>query len=203
MQVKKENIKEDILRVAKAEFYKNGFKNTSMRTIAKKSDVGLSNIYNYFRDKDEIFRTVLTPLLTAFNRIMDEHNKPEYISTDIFTSIQYQTDHINTFVNLIINYREDLKLLLYRSHGSSLENFSDQYSDIHTEVGIEYMKKMKEKYPHINNNISSFFIHIMSSWWITIIGEIVSHEVPEDEIERFVSEFIEFTTAGWKKIMKA
>ncbi|MCT4638539.1 MAG: TetR/AcrR family transcriptional regulator [Bacteroidales bacterium] len=203
MQTKKENIKEDILRVAKAEFYKNGFKNTSMRTIAKKANVGLSNIYNYFRDKDEIFRTVLTPLLTAFDRIMDEHNKPEYISTDIFTSIDYQAEHINTFVTLITNYREDLKLLLYKSHGSSLENFSDEYSDIHTTVGMEYMKQMKDKYPHINNNVSSFFIHIMSSWWITIIGEIVSHDVPEDKIEQFIGEFIEFSTAGWRKIMKA
>lgn len=203
MQIKKDNIKSEILKAAKTEFFEKGFKNASMRNIAKKSEVGLSNIYNYFKDKDEILRTVLTPLLNSFDKIMEEHNKAEYIRIEIFTSKEYQINHINTFVHLITNYKEELNLLLFNSHGSSLENFTDEYSDIHTNLGIEYMKKMKDKYPHVNNDISSFFIHTMSSWWITIIGEIVSHDISCDEIERFVGEFIEFTTAGWKKIMKA
>ena len=39
-----------------------------MRTIARLSGVTLSNIYNYFRDKDTLFRAVLQPLLAAFER---------------------------------------------------------------------------------------------------------------------------------------
>lgn len=55
MQIKKDNISKIILEISKDEFLANGFKNTSIRTISKKSGIGLSNIYNYYKNKDEIF----------------------------------------------------------------------------------------------------------------------------------------------------
>lgn len=48
MQILKKDIRKDILFVAKSEFLAYGFKETSMRTIAKKANVSLGNIYNYF-----------------------------------------------------------------------------------------------------------------------------------------------------------
>ena len=77
----------------------------------------------------------------------------------------------------------------------------DDYADKHTRMGIEYLQQMKKKYPEINTDISEFFIHTMSSWWLSIIGEIVSHDLHDDEIEKFVSEYMAFGTAGWKKLM--
>lgn len=66
---------------------------------------------------------------------------------------------------------------------------------------MEYLRRMKEKYPYVNTDISEFFIHTMSSWWFTIIGEIVTHDLTKEETRRFISEYMEFGTAGWKKIM--
>lgn len=202
MQVQKTDIRKIILVVAKAEFFEKGYKNASMRTIAKNTGVGLSNIYNYFKNKDEILEEVLRPLLKAFDILLDEHNSPEYISLDIFISKEYQQKQINIFVELILKYREELKLLLFMVHGSSLENFNEEYTNRHTEIGLVYISKMKEKYPQINTNISDFFIHTISSWWLSIIGEIVSHDLEDNEIQKFITEYMEFGTAGWKKIMR-
>ncbi len=201
MQVRKEDIKQRIVEVARGEFFEKGFKDASMRTIASKSGVGLSNIYNYFKKKDDILKEVLSPLMMAFETMMKEHNKPEYISTDIFTSEAYQRENIGRFVDLITQYRKELNLLLFRSHGSRFENFTDEYTDRHTKTGIQYLKKMKEKYPQINTDISEFFIHTMSSWWLSIIGEIVSHDLDAHQVTKFVSEYMAFGTAGWKKLM--
>lgn len=202
MQTQKTDIRKIILEVAKVEFFEKGYKNASMRNIAKNTGVCLSNIYNYFKNKDEILEDVLKPLLQAFDIMLDEHNSPEYISLDIFISKDYQQNQINIFVDLILKYREELKLLLFKVHGSSLENFTEEYTNRHTEIGLEYISKMKEKYPQINTNISDFFIHTISSWWISIIGEIVSHDLGDNEIQKFITEYMEFGTAGWKKIMK-
>ena len=49
MQIKKDEIKNEILKVARAEFHKNGFANASMRKIARKAGISVSNIYNYFK----------------------------------------------------------------------------------------------------------------------------------------------------------
>jgi AcrR family transcriptional regulator len=201
LQIKKETIKNHILQAAREEFINKGFKDASMRTIAGNAGVGLSNIYNYFKNKDEILNEVLSPLIMALDKILREHNDPEYISTDIFISKSYQLENINRFVNLITHYKEELSLLLFKSNGSRFENFRDTFADRHTLTGMQYLRRMKAKYPKINTDISSFFIHTVSSWWLSIIGEIVAHDLSAKEIERFVSEYMAFGTAGWKKLM--
>jgi len=202
MQKQKDNIRQEILKIARQEFFTHGFKNASMRTIAQKAQVGLSNIYNYFKNKDEILQEVLKPLVETLNQITAEHNKPHHISINTFDKDQHWDKHINAYVNLIYKYRNELDLLLFKSHGSSFENYKDEYINQHTQTGIEYLTKMKEKYPWINDQVSKFFIHTISSWWMSIISEIVSHELSRDEIKIFFSEYAEFATAGWKKIMR-
>ncbi|MBP1664121.1 MAG: transcriptional regulator, TetR family, partial [Bacteroidetes bacterium] len=73
MQTKKENIRQQILEIARDEFTMHGFKDTSMRVIALKAGITLSNIYNYFRNKDEIFREILYPLIGAIEKTLSDH----------------------------------------------------------------------------------------------------------------------------------
>ena len=61
MKVLKDEIYESILSVARQEFLRKGYKEASMRNIAQKANVGLSNIYNYFKNKGEIYKTVVNP----------------------------------------------------------------------------------------------------------------------------------------------
>ncbi len=202
MQIQKEDIRRRILRTARKEFLASGFKDASMREIAKKANVGLSNIYNYFRNKDEIFCEILSGVLHALENIMAEHNSSKYISVDIFTSDEYMRSQIDMFVELIDNYKEEFRLLLFKSSGSSLENYREEFIESQTQVGKEYIFLMKEKFPSINGGVSDFFIHTMSSWWMSIISELVMHELSHQDLERFIREYLEFGTAGWKKIMQ-
>ncbi len=202
MQTQKDNIRKNILEVARKQFLENGFKDTSMRKIAKEAGVVLSNIYNYYKNKDEIFCEVLSSVLRAMDMVMDEHNSSEYISIDIFTSDEYMRNQIDMFVGLIDEYKEDFNLLLFKSAGSSLENFRNEIIDKHTQTGIEYIALMKQKYPEINGDVSEFFIHTMSSWWMSIIAELVMHDLSHEALENFIREYMEFGTAGWKKVMQ-
>lgn len=203
MQVQKENIRKLILNTARNEFIQKGFKDASMRDIAKKSAVTLSNIYNYFKNKDEIFCEVMSPLLKAFDKLLKEHNSEDYLTTDIFSMKSYQHKMIRDFMLLLKDYGAELKMLLFHANGSSLENFRDTFTDRQTETGIEYVQLMKQKYPQVHTDISYFFMHTMSSWWLTILGEIISHdELSEKQIKQFLSEYVAFGTAGWKKLMK-
>ncbi len=202
MQIQKDGIRKTILKTAREEFLGKSFKDTSMSSIAKKTSVGLSNIYNYFKNKDEIFCEVLSGLLKAIDNLLEEHNNPRNLSLDVFNSEEYMRSQIDMFVELIDNYKDDFKLLLFKSSGSTLENYRNEYIDRHTEIGREYIHKMKEMYPSINAEISDFFIHTMSSWWMSIIAELVMHDLSHNKIEDFIREYMEFGTAGWKKVMR-
>ena len=54
----KENLREEILEVARALFIKEGFENVSIRKIADKVEYAPGTIYLYFRDKSDILRTI-------------------------------------------------------------------------------------------------------------------------------------------------
>jgi TetR/AcrR family transcriptional regulator, cholesterol catabolism regulator len=42
----------------------------------------------------------------------------------------------------------------------------------------------------------------MSSWWMSSIAELVMHDLSHEELEKFLSEYMAYSTAGWRKIMK-
>ncbi|MFT3739345.1 MAG: TetR/AcrR family transcriptional regulator [Breznakibacter sp.] len=201
MQIQKEEIRQLIIEKAREEFETKGFKDASMRTIAQNAGVGLSNIYNYFRNKDELFREVLTPVLKAIDSAMEEHNDLDDLTID-YTSETFQYKNLNLFVGLVEKNRVGLKLLLFQAAGSSFENFRDHFTDRYTQVGMQYLKVLKERYPQVNTDISEFFMHTASSWWLAILGEIVTHDLNHDQITRFISEYIEFGVAGWKRLMR-
>lgn len=204
MQIQKENIRKNILDVARNQFLEKGYKAVSMRQIAALANIGVSNIYNYFENKDDILVAILSPLLSKIEYFLKNHNQDKSLTIDVFVNQKHQREMIETFLDLIMQYRAELNLLFFKCAGSSLENFHDEYTDKHTLLAIEYLNKMKVKYPQINNKISLFFIHTMSAWQMAIFGEVVSHDdLTNEDIEAFLSEYIEFSTAGWRKIMKA
>lgn len=202
MQRKKENIRQIILHVSKDEFLMSGFKDASMRVITRRSGVSLSNIYNYFRNKDELFGELLQPLLQDMKKAINEHNNPENITPDYFTADRYQQEELKMIVGLLEQYHDELNLLLLKSDGSSFANYKHKIADRNTEMGLEYLQKMKEKYPHVNTDVSPFFAHTISAWWITILCEIVSQKLSHEELTQFMSEYIKYATAGWKKLME-
>ena len=89
MQTTKEYTHKLLLETARRAFFKKGFKAVSMREISKLSGIGLSNIYNYYPCKDDLLADVLHPLLEAMNSMLEDHNRPEAFSLDVFTSEEY------------------------------------------------------------------------------------------------------------------
>lgn len=202
MQTQKTNIKLSIINAARQEFFNKGFKAASMRTISQKSNVSLSNIYNYFENKDQILIEVLNPLLRRIDEMFEEHKQTKNITMRVFSSKEYQVKNINQMIDLVENYRAELKLLLLQSHGSSLDNYADEFNMRHAEASLEYLSLMKTKFPKVNENISDFFLHITGSWFLSTLSEVVTHEeLTNEEIEHFFSELITFTTFGWKALM--
>ena len=65
MQVKKEDIRSNILTAAERLFIKRGYENTSLKMIAAKCNISKSNIYRYFYSKEEIYETLVGPAREA------------------------------------------------------------------------------------------------------------------------------------------
>ncbi len=202
MQTQKTNIRETILLIARREFINRGFKKTSIKRIASLSEVAVGNIYNYFKNKDEIFCEVLAPLIRSLEKYLIANSASTYQTTDVFYTEESKNLMKNQILSIITPYRAELKLLFFESSGTRLEKYFDHFSDRFALEGMEYLEKMKDKYPEIETKISLSFTRIACSTWFSVLKEIVSQdELNKEEITNIISTYVEFTTAGWKKIL--
>ena len=203
MQTLKTDIKQRILQVAHREFIKNGVQRTCIRNVARKAGVTVGNLYHYFDSKDTLFCAVLQPLLTALDRYILSHNDEEFLSINVFDLRQQQVNHITTMLTLVKQFRPELRLLLFNAKGTALEGYKNKIIDHQMKAGMEYLRLMKERYPHINTDISPFLTHLTCSTWMTLFCELVEHEdYSEEKIKLALEQYVTFGMAGWKELMK-
>ena len=124
MQVLKEDIRGRILAVAEQRFRQQGYSKTSMREIAGAVGVGVGNIYNYFRNKDELFCEVVRPVLHTMEAMLQEHHGIRGEDMMVMRSEKYLKACIDEYVSLIETHRSLLEILLFRAQGSSLNIFA-------------------------------------------------------------------------------
>lgn len=199
----KEETRNHIIEVTKKAFLEKGYRGVSMRDISNMSGIGLSNIYNYFKNKEEIFSCIVHPVLEAFNDILSKHNEDSLTSMDFLFSQDLQHEFIRMTLSIVIRFREELQIILNSSQGSIFEDFRQQLINRNKTIGMKYMKKIKKCYPELNTNVSPLLIELNSVNYVTVFDLIVeNHNRPQKEIEKFVSQYIQYGTAGWKEIMQ-
>ena len=203
MQTLKDDIRQRIVAVAREEFIAHGARSTSIRTVARRAGIAAGNVYNYFRSKDELFCEVLRPLLNELNRYILSHNEERHLSIEVFDALDFQNEYIGAMKRMVRLYRPELRLLLFNAEGTSLAGYKERIAEHQLKAGREYLRLMKARYPHINIDISPFFLHIASSIWVNIFCELVEHEdYDESEVNRALEQYAAYSMAGWRELMK-
>ncbi len=199
----KTGVKTEILKIAKKEFFDKGFNKTSMRVIAKKAGISLSNIYYYYENKDALFVEVIKPLKKILDNKFEEWYQIDdsQIDLEAHTSKEYQEQSVKMLMDLTFKYKKEFYLLLFNSKGSKLENITKDYIERATQSSMEYINKLIKKYPDLNIQMSRLFIKTMSAYNFTIIGEIVSQDFNTNEINQFMKDLVLFNTSGWKGLI--
>lgn len=199
MRILKDDKYNSILLAARTEFIGRGYKEASMRSIARRAGVGLSNIYNYFRNKDDIYRAILKPVENELFAFIARQHTEERVDFNRLSPFGHDEEVIDQYIDLVCRYKEELRLLLYRSEGSSMERFRDDFADYLTRVSLQYMELEKKQHPD-TRDISAFFLHVMCSWMASVLGEIVTHDLSRQKIKEFFREYFRFEFAGWREL---
>ncbi|MDO4940248.1 MAG: helix-turn-helix domain-containing protein [Erysipelotrichaceae bacterium] len=74
-QVLKDEVKVLILESAKQEFLQKGYEATTMRSIAKKANMTVGNLYRYFDSKEDINYQIVGPTLRQLDSIVKDITK--------------------------------------------------------------------------------------------------------------------------------
>jgi AcrR family transcriptional regulator len=100
--------KSGIESAAKELFIKQGFHATAMRDIAKRADVSIGNLYNYYKTKEEIFESIIGGYLQVINTRLK----------NIFAEIEKPLEpagllKLGELVKNMIDQHQDFWLLMY------------------------------------------------------------------------------------------
>lgn len=202
MQRPKEDIKKHIQITAQELFLQKGYQKASMREIAEKSGVGLGNIYNYYANKDELFRTIVSPVIAAFEKMLQNHHGNHGEDVMNMCSETYFRETFNEYMSLMKKFHSLLEILLFRAQGSSLEHFRIDYTERSTEIVKVWFADVKSKYPALNTSVSDFFIHLHGVWMFVLFEELIMHHIQLPDMETIISEYIQFEIQGWRYIIK-
>ena len=71
--------KEKLLQSAKAEFIAKGYQGASLRTICKNSGVTTGALYFFFKDKDDLFTSLVAPQINTLKSVLIEHMRQELL----------------------------------------------------------------------------------------------------------------------------
>lgn len=112
MQVKKEELKQQIMLAAEEEFLDKGYENSSLRVIAKKANTTLGNIYHYFPSKEALLIEICEPVIQSLYKIVEYHLEKEVRVhsmqeiEDALVDLEYLWDHSD------FQYLSDRRLII-------------------------------------------------------------------------------------------
>ena len=114
MQIKKDEIHQRILEVSQRLFLINGYEKTSLRMVADKCYISKSNIYRYFKSKEEIYETLVGAARLSVIDAISHFESPEYAGNYTIDKIEEVS---TVLAGVMAEYRGGL-LIMLKADGS-------------------------------------------------------------------------------------
>lgn len=199
-QVLKQEIKQKIIATAKKSLIEKGFLSMSMRDISKNSQTSLSNIYNYFPSKDALLEGVLEDTLNEFSKANKKientlKNKKQLLYLNFDKSQKYA----GSIIDFILKHQENLYILSFKSSGSKLENFIDDWSKEYAKMEYQSLKLKAKGHKDILKQLpSEFFIQSLCGFFFKSTKDLVKQDFTQKELKKYLEEIFSFIYQGWE-----
>ncbi|MGN0614543.1 MAG: TetR/AcrR family transcriptional regulator [Porcipelethomonas sp.] len=195
--------KEKLTASAKTEFMEKGYAGASLRKICADAGVTTGALYFFFRDKEDLFRSIVDPPLRELMDIMQTHFAED---TQLLSGSDAYThtagDH-EQLVQLLIHHlyanRDAFLLLLTKSQGTAFENCVDEIVEM-MEQGYRAMaEQISEQTP--GKHISSYMLHWMAHMNIDAFIHLLTHETDEGKALRYMGRIMDYLVRGWLELI--
>lgn len=200
MQIKKDYIRDSIISVAQDEFIDKGYLDASMRSIAKTVGVSVSNVYNYFSNKDKLFSCIVKPVCDTIDIALNDMEQKNNLTDNGNMYLDLHDEDIEKLSEFIDRNRNILKLLVFKSYGSSYEKYKEDLTERYTELSLIYLGRAEAVEGHINCRISGFCLHNIASMLFNMVTEILMHDVSYNDMVIFIKEMLVFISRGYEGI---
>lgn len=144
-----------ILECASKEFLEKGFKNASLRVIAKEAGVTTGAIYGYFKDKNAMFTSLVETTIKDLYLLMEELENIDFtkLTKENLLSV-VKKEHLR-YIDYVYLHFNECKLLFCCSDGSNVENYIKEFIQHIIKMNLPYFNLKNKK---IDNDTNEFII---------------------------------------------
>ena len=198
-----EQFDEMILSCARKEFLDKGYELASLRTIAKEANVSTSTIYTRYKDKEGLFKALVSPAAEMLVNYVKEYLF-SFTSLDAMDQKEnrevYSLRGYHGFMDILYDHFDEFQLMVTSSTNGLYRYYLEQIVDVNTECTLEFFKATNNR-AYLEGRLTKEFIHLISSSFYAGIFEIVVHQMNRKEAQTCVSELFLFYSNGWKSYL--
>lgn len=192
--------KEKLLQSARAEFLAKGYQGASLRSICKASGVTTGALYFFFKDKDDLFTSLVTPQLNELKAMLTAHMRQELLALDAdndvplddFSDDAYASQQV---LHLLYQNYDLFLLLLTGSYGSSQEHFMDEL----VAISEEHYRKLADRQAALLGVTppQDYTIHWLAHMQIDAFVHLLTHERSEQAAMEHLQDILQYMLSGW------
>ena len=185
MQYLKDEVRNRMMEEALKEFKEKGYKDASIRNIAKNSNTSVGNVYKYFKSKEDLYENLVG---TVYGRLAG------YIKQ--FDQVELNENAQSVFYELVEEIMEifneqssEISILLNQSKGSKYENCKNIFVSFATRIFTETMQyQLLLKGKILKDN---FIIYLVSYSLVESIAVIVRERHDGAEVKKLILNLID------------
>lgn len=193
-----------LLESARQEFMEKGYMQASLRSICKNAGVTTGALYFFFKDKEDLFDSLVAKPLSELHEIMSSHYQSEIEELQSGQPIGFDyTEDEKTAVEIVhfmYQYYNEFILLLTKAQGSSHENCIDQFvndSEQHYRIFADAICEQNHR-----PKVDDYTIHWMAHMQTDIFVHMITHEPSEQAALAHMKFTVEFILHGWWGMLK-
>lgn len=204
MKLKSDKIKDSILTIARQEFLAKGFQGASLRHIAKQANGTTGIIYTYFKNKNDLYETLVQPVLYQFEkRLAAEEISIKTACEQMGMSPRaWFTKNLKFLIGLVEAYPDEMRLLFLKAQGSALENYKDRLIQKGTRRSVAIFRTLKRTKSFKHQELSEFFVLNLVKYVINVVVEMMKQNSSPEQIAWYGNEITSFLFSGWKGLVE-
>lgn len=191
MQVLKEEVQNNIIKSAQNLFIELGFEKTSMEKIARQAGVSKSNLYNYYKSKDELFDILTDSAADQFERLINLISDNEF--TPKFGESGFENMLTDNLCRLIDENKDGLILIMLCASGTKHEG-------LRTRLVQRIADKFRRDYSEYFSINDSIVDVITDNFFVGIIN-LTLHSATENDLYQNLSRFIRYHSKGFFELV--
>lgn len=188
-----------LLASAKEEFLEKGYMQASLRNICKNAGVTTGALYFFFKDKEDLFASLVEKPLSGLYEIMKAHYMDEMeVSPEEALKMQEFSGDLEAarqILHYMYQYYDEFQLLLSKAQGSRFAQCVDHFVDV-TEKHYRVMADSHTEVLHVAR-VEDYIIHWIAHMHIDAFVHMLTHEPSEEAAWRYIEVTINYLIGGW------